>query len=389
LTAALLLSVADAQAGAAEAVSSSAPMDFVAYWSASRLLMAGRDPYAPAGLLELQRQVGLPGGEPLIMWNPPWTFALALPFALFDFSWAQLLWLGFSIFAVLFSATMLWKIYGGSPGYSRLPWLLALTFFPTILVLLFGQISPIVLLGLTCFVLLLRRRQCVAAGAVLAIAAVKPHFIYLFWIALLLWIWQRAQWRVLGGAALAGLAAAALPLFFDPAVYSHFFELYRTAPYRLPLDMPAPTLRNVLTMFLSVDSVLVEHLPTAAGVLWIFAYWRRHEEQWSWEDKLPLILLVSVVTTAYTWTFDQVIFLPAIMQAAAWTRGRTLNRQGLAAVVVYCLADVLYLVLKFRLANDLYYFWFAPTLLIVYLLLKHGGTSAAGSPGPASAARRS
>jgi hypothetical protein len=72
---------------------------------------------------------------------------------------------------------------------------------------------------------------------------------------------------ILNGALLAGLAAAALPLLFDPAVYSHFFEFYRTASIPLPLDLPAPTLRNTVKIFLSIDSWMVDYLSTRIGVV--------------------------------------------------------------------------------------------------------------------------
>lgn len=66
-----------------------------------------------------------------------------MPFGFFPYSLSQLLWLAISIAAVLFSTKTLWRIYSGSDKYSRAPWLLALTFFPTILVLLFGKMSPL------------------------------------------------------------------------------------------------------------------------------------------------------------------------------------------------------------------------------------------------------
>ncbi|MGZ8464867.1 MAG: hypothetical protein ACXWXT_04935, partial [Candidatus Binatia bacterium] len=41
--------------------------DFVEYWSASRLLLNGGNPYAPDELLQLQRSVGWDSGAALIM----------------------------------------------------------------------------------------------------------------------------------------------------------------------------------------------------------------------------------------------------------------------------------------------------------------------------------
>jgi hypothetical protein len=363
-------------AGSSEQSSSGAQMDFVAYWAAARLLTDGQNAYSPTSLLEMQQKVGFRGTEPLVMWNPPWTFALTLPFGLFDYFWSQFLWLAVSTFAVLFSSQRLWRIYSGSVGYSRMPWLLALTFFPTILVLLFGQMSPLILLGLTAFVCFVQRQKWMAAGVALAVVAVKPHFIYLFWIVLILWIWRQRQWSMLLGAGLAGLAAAALPLIFDPAVYSHYLDLYRTASLPMPLDLPAPTLRNALIALSPVNRGVVEYLPLIIGIGWILFYWHRHKNRWNWDDQLPLVLLVSLVTSTYTWTFDQVVLLPALCQGAAWMRERKLVWYGKAAAVLYGGVDLLYLTMKLSVVYDFYYFWMAPTLLIIYLMLKQAYMSA-------------
>jgi hypothetical protein len=41
--------------------------DFVEYWSASRLLLSGGNPYSPSELLSIEKSVGWPSAEPLIM----------------------------------------------------------------------------------------------------------------------------------------------------------------------------------------------------------------------------------------------------------------------------------------------------------------------------------
>jgi len=144
----------------------------------------------------------------------------------------------------------------------------------------------------------------------------------------------------------------------------------------MPLDLPAPTLRNVLKVFTPVDSAVVEYLPTMAGIGWMLFYWLRHKDQWEWAEQLPLILLVSIVTSAYTWSFDQVVFLPAIFQGAAWVRGRRVGWYGKAAVVFYGGIDIFYLTMKFVVVNDFWYFWMAPAYLANYLVLRKESSSA-------------
>ena len=128
--------------------------DFVEYWSASRLLLSGGNPYAPKELLALQQAVGWRDAVPLIMWNPPWTLSLLLPFGLLEFGLSQFVWLLGHVLAVLISVHLLWRVYGDSPNGLRLSWLLAFTFIPTVFVLILGQITPLVLAGIAAFIFL-------------------------------------------------------------------------------------------------------------------------------------------------------------------------------------------------------------------------------------------
>ena len=49
--------------------------DFIAYWSAARLLAHGINPYEPNELLRVQESVGWPHGAPLPTWYGPWILA--------------------------------------------------------------------------------------------------------------------------------------------------------------------------------------------------------------------------------------------------------------------------------------------------------------------------
>jgi hypothetical protein len=66
--------------------------DFVEYWAAARLLLNGGNPYSPAELIQMQREIGWSQPLPLIMWNPPWTLSFTLPFGLFDYGTRQFAW---------------------------------------------------------------------------------------------------------------------------------------------------------------------------------------------------------------------------------------------------------------------------------------------------------
>jgi hypothetical protein len=72
-----------------------------------------------------------------------------------------------------------------------------LTFAPAYLVLILGQIGPLILLGLVGFLLCARDKHWKWAGAFTILISIKPHLLYLFWIALVLWIIEKRQWQLM------------------------------------------------------------------------------------------------------------------------------------------------------------------------------------------------
>src|SRR5687767_1095716 len=57
------------------------PYDFVQYWSAGQQTLQGKDPYDPDQLIVIQRTMYDGVRKTIMMWNPPWTLPLTLPFA--------------------------------------------------------------------------------------------------------------------------------------------------------------------------------------------------------------------------------------------------------------------------------------------------------------------
>ena len=67
--------------------------DFVSYWSAGKLLVAGSNPYDPAAVGALEVQSGFDrDAYPLIMRNPPTGLLIAIPFAGLSLRVASLIW---------------------------------------------------------------------------------------------------------------------------------------------------------------------------------------------------------------------------------------------------------------------------------------------------------
>ena len=365
-----LVNVSIASAQTVAKADESGVRDFVEYWSASRLLLDGGNPYAPNELLKLQQSVGWSSATALVMWNPPWTFPLTLPFGLLSYSLAEFAWLLVQLLVILVCTNLLAHLYGGSSGTCRIEWGVALSFVPTVFVLTIGQISPMVLAGITGFLVLESKGKWLVAGAALAVVSIKPHLLYLFWLALCLWICREGHWRIALGALMSFLLVALVPLYFDRDIYGQYFELYKLEGILQPLDQATPTLRNIFPLLFGRSDRWLQSLPTVIGFAWLIYYWQRHKVRWQWSQELPLILLVSVTTSFFAWTYDHVVFLPALIEVAAWIKRTRLPWYRSWAVLSYLTINAVHGVMRFWFAEEFGYVWLAPALLLSYIVYR-------------------
>ena len=343
--------------------------DFVEYWAAARVLLAGGDPYSPSAILTAELSTGFAGKQPLLMWNPPWTLPLILPFGALSYAQASTVWLLLNLAIVFTCADSLWREYGGEPRRRWLGWLLAASFFPLLTALGLGQLGPLILLGITLFLRYQGTRPLLAGAATLLIA-VKPQLLYLFWVALLLDCVQRRRWRLLAGAAGALLAASLLPLLLSPGLWRNYLDLAGSGEV---LRNPSPNFGTLLRMHLG-NYAWLQFVPILVGAVWVVLFWQARRRSWTWSGQLPLLLLVSLVTTAYGWLFDQIVLLPAIMQVAVplTRRSRRLRLQVSAVYLAVSLLMVLFVAMR---ETGTAYTWTAPAWLVLYIVVRRGTAS--------------
>jgi hypothetical protein len=359
--------------------------DFGHFWAAGRLNNQGQDPYDPRLILELLYQVGRPqetSGVVSVMLNPPWTLPIVMLFGLLSYPLSRLAWLLGNIAIVIICAEQLWRIYAGPKQARWLAWALAFTFTPAIAALQKGQFTPLVLLGLVGFLRLVdqipgqsnqrrpRWHLLALAGCMLALIAIKPQLLYLFWLALLLWSLQQRNWQILFSGGLVLALATALPMLFNPNVIAQYFHNMAEFPLS---EWATPTIGSYLRVTLGLEKFWLQFLPPALGSLWFLYYWFQRRQEWHWQSEMPLLLLVSLVTTPYSWTYDLILVLPAIIVAAIGMLPR-LQRWPfkLADVLIiasYLALNVLNLALH-RSLNEFWFGWLAPGLLLLFLIIR-------------------
>jgi len=341
------------------------PDDFVEYWAAGRLQLTGGNPYSPEQLFALQKSVGWTDDIPIMMWNPPWTLPFVMPFGLFDYPIGRGLWFLLNLALMLLCIDSLWHFYGGPKPYRWLARIVSFLFLPTLVVLYLGQIGILILAGIVGFLHFERGQKWWLVGIVTVLIAIKPHLLYLFWIALLLWAIDQRRWSVVISGSLFGLVATAIPMLPNPSVIAQYLHALNNDT---PLRWHTPTIGMLLRLLFGEEKHWLQFLPAALGALWFLFYWQQHRRTWHWAKQMPLLLLMSACTRPFGWTLDLVVLLPAVIQVTVWLLGSR-HRWLIGLATISYLAISVLAAAPILPTGDFWRLWMAPALLLTYLVL--------------------
>jgi hypothetical protein len=351
--------------------------DFIEYWSAGRLNLTGGNPYSHEQMLALELENGWPDEFPVMMWNPPPTLALTMPFALLPYLTARWLWLVVSTLLVVVACDWLWRLYGGDLSRRGLAPLLAFLFLPTLSVLQMGQIGVWIMAGVVGFLFFAHKERWVAAGALFALTTIKPHVAYLVWAALALWWLRKPRWGlVLGGVAVVATGWA-IAMLANPHVTAQYLDATLNAP---PLYWRTMTWGTVLRLFWGVEREWLQLVAPVLGLTWLARRWFTQRGAWMWREEAPLLLLVSASTMAFGWFFDLVVLLPAVIQMGVWWSHEQKRSLRLTILGFYLLLQLLALAVNIAQLDAVYYIWFTPAFLCLYLFYASRRTSAHSQP---------
>lgn len=344
--------------------------DFFHFWVSGNQNFHGLNPFDPQTIERMRSQEG---GIPIqttisVTLNPPWVISVFMPFGLLDYSISRMIWLILTIGIIQLSAQVLWQVYSGGQNKRWFGILAVFIFSPTISALEKGQITIFALLGLTGFLyFIIIKRNDWLAGACLSLVSFKPQLVLLFWLALLIWVIQQRHWKILLGVIIAILFLTIVTILFNPLVLQQYFTMLHS--YSIS-DWANPTIGSYLRFFwLGIDKFWLQYLPSLIGAVWFLYYWYHHYKLWDWANELPIILLASLITSPYAWTYDQVILIPAIIQATIWIVVDWKRYSTVIIAISYLALNLLNLLLHTKL-DEFWFIWLAPTLLILYLITR-------------------
>lgn len=325
--------------------------DFISYWTSAQLLRAHANPYAHDAVLRAEHQAGMKYSEPLIMRNPPWALFVVIPLGFFSAPTASFLWLLVLITAALLSIKCLRM--GCRP-----PPLVVYLFAPILGCAMAGQTSIFLLAGIA-FFLKYQERLPYLSGVALLLPAMKPHLFLLLWPVILIECWRKKNWRLLIGFG-AGLAAAAVfPMLFDVRVWPDYLAGMRAEQ----IDQRyLPNLSFLLRTMTPGHPVGMQAVPSILGLLWCCRFYWRRRNSWNWGEDGAAVLLISTMVSPYSWPFDQLLLLPAIIHVSSLR----LPGKALSALAVVNGLAVLLLVLTIPLHSPAYA-WSGTACLIWYV----------------------
>jgi hypothetical protein len=329
--------------------------DSIQYWATGTLLVHRQNPYSVSAVEALEASQGYPAARPLMLRTPPWTVWMVLPAGLLNSFWAWVLWLAMLLASLVTAVRISWQMYGQGPSPPAAFLLAGYLFAPVAACLVAGQMGMLLLLGIALF-LFLEQERPFWAGVALLLPMAKPHIFVMFWLILAIWAIARRRWALLAGGAAGFLTANLIALALDPAIFQHYREMLQQQAIQHEF---IPALSGMIRGVFFRRYFWVQFVPTILGLLWALWFYAKNRQVWSWRLHGPALLIVSLLTTPYSWMTDEVVLLPAILQGVVWVSKENLKvRSQLIVILFVCLDLLLLLIVKAQVAPATgIYFW--------------------------------
>jgi len=278
--------------------------DFFCLYHGARSLVVGHDPYDEAWWREVAGGLYpdpsghlVPSSCPGRYGYPLWTAVVMVPIGALPIELAASAWMAISLGAALAGAWWAWLAVRGPARLAPLFGILLVTAQPLWLLVIYGQITG-VMLGVAGLFTLLVARGRAAAGAALAGLALKPQTVALAIPAIALRALLLRRWRFLVVAAGTGVAMIVVPMLFLPGWIFEWLDELVVRRARVAVFLPtawgfaADVFGNAAVGALLIAAVAIG--------CWLLVRRSRVDDIGLFALTLPL----SLFATPYAWSYD-------------------------------------------------------------------------------------
>ena len=202
------------------------------------------------------------------------------------------------------------------------------------------------------------------AGVVASFVLVKPQLLYLFILTLIIWSITRRRYQVLLGISASIIVFMAITLIINPSVISQYIVMVREYPLNLWMTS---TLGASLRLLIGEEKYYLQFIPAILGVLWLGWYLYKTRKSFDWVKCLPLIILVSIVTTPYGWITDYAVLVISVLPIAVLFVLQGLPFGKVLVFSTYWAANLMVIFLS----TSQNWFWWLPSFLLIWYLLSN------------------
>ncbi len=331
--------------------------NFVFFWIAGRMVLAGQNPYDTSQWLA-QHELNHATWQPNRIF--PYPLPLAILLAPLGMLTLEAAYVGWQLFTLVVVSLATWAILRTSSAPQPLrvffPLLLCLMFFgPVFLTLQIGALGGLTLGAVVGAILALERRRELLAGALLSIVLLKPPQGLPLLILGGTWLVFHRSWRALLGLSIGAFVLLVAGLLLDPAWPLAFASIGQMVMTRnLGLHSNVFSLAShACSGGASCTWILGGGAALVVGAATLVYLWRRRSIL-SHMAAFSVIIPIAFVTAVYAWSYDQILYVIPI----AWATGQlAVSARGYALTFVFTIVlvvlSILVLIVQARTGTDL------------------------------------
>lgn len=340
--------------------------DFKQYYTTSRLILEGYNPYDYERAGVIQRALG-EKGDIQVPYGPPTSLLPFIPIGWVDFVTAIQIQFVLNV-SMLVVCCFLWgaMLFSKQPMMPLFSTIAVVAWIPCLSLFGMGHVTSWTLFGFTLWCFLMQKQKPGLAGAALALSIIKPHLAFgLVVYACVVGLRQR-QWKMLLGFVFTLKLMILATYFIRPSVWSEYLgSLAQSNPtqwFNATLDGWGRF--NYGSWFRIISGGI-----GLALLGWIVVLgWNRRREASPEETSIQgaLVLALWMAATPYAFSYDFILLLPAFLLAlGSWLYRAYPN--WMIVIVGWIMLDIAYVMMKGRWYE--YQFFFIPWGGLALLML--------------------